>query len=154
MARNRFATFGTVWTFRTKRFRVSLELQRDNFYRYDGDDENGETQAALNSGEFVAFDSKVTVEFDGEEIAANYLGGSVYGADNVADFYTDHRSADPLNRNCTIMRKAWRGEGNPDAKVSICHYFPGMVQEAISAAREAMIERKREAASLPYIRGA
>jgi hypothetical protein len=147
MARNRFATFGTVWTFKTKRFRVSLDLQRDHSYRYDGEDENGETQAALNSGEFVAFDSKVTVEFDGEEIAADYLGGSVYGADNVANFYTEHRSADPLNRNCTIMRAANGGN------CSIGHYFPDLVRQAIGEAREAMQERKREAESLPYIRG-
>jgi hypothetical protein len=147
-------TFGKVWEFRTKRFSVSLTLERERGYRYDGDDENGETQAKLDAGEFVAFTSCVAVKFDGEEIAADWLGGSVYAEDDVADFYTAHRSADPMNRNCTIMRRAYRGENNPDAKISICHYFPGMVSEAIEQAREIMRERIAEAKALPYIRGA
>lgn len=116
MARNRNATFGRVWTFRTKRFAVELTLERDYSYSYDGEDENGETQAALDCGESVAFDSTVTVYLDGEEIAQDHLCGSVYGDEQVAEFYTAHRDPDPMNRNCSIMRAAWRGEGNPDAK--------------------------------------
>jgi len=75
MARNRYATFGTVWTFKSPRFTVSLELEPDWSYRYDGDDENGETQAALDAGELVAFNSIVTVELDGEVIGQDTLGG-------------------------------------------------------------------------------
>lgn len=147
-------TFGKVWQFRTARFAVTLTLARDYGYRYDGDDEDGGTQAALDSGELVAFDAKASVLFDGEEIASDYLCGSVYGADDVADFFTDHRSSDPMNRNCTIMRKAWKGEGNPEAKVSICHYFPDMVAAAIEEARTHMAALHSEAKALPYIRGA
>jgi hypothetical protein len=39
-----------------------------------------------------------------------------------------------MNRNCSIMRAA-RG-GN----VCICHYFPGMVAEAINAARKGVLK--------------
>ncbi|MER9833391.1 hypothetical protein NKJ28_00240 [Mesorhizobium sp. M0145] len=120
---------GTVWVHTTARFRVRLEIEPDFVYRYDGHDENGETQAKLDSGEYVAFDSAVIVELDGEEIARDSLGGSVYAADEIAEFWTAHRCSDPMNRNCSIMRAA-RG-GN----VSICHYFPGMISEAIDAAR-------------------
>lgn len=138
----------TVWKFKTKRFRVSLQIERERGYQYDGDDCDGETQAALDSGELIAFASRVIVEFEGEEIGADYLGGSIYEADNKAAFWQDHRSADPMNRNCSVMRKA-RGE-----HVVICHYFPDMVRLAIQEARETMRERIEEAQSLPYIRAA
>lgn len=120
---------GTVWVHATRRFRVRLEIEPDRSYCYDGDDENGETQAALDSGEYVAFDSALIVELDGQEIARDTLCGSVYGADNFAEFWTAHRDADPMNRNCSIMRAA---RGN----CSIGHYFPDMVRQAISEARQ------------------
>lgn len=123
-----------VWQFKTARFTVGLYLQRDRSYRYDGDDENGETQAALDSGEYVAFDSVVRVALDGETIAENHLGGSVYAAETVSEFWTAHRDPNPMNRNCAAMRLA--SGGSEDARVSICHYFPGMVSEAIADARE------------------
>lgn len=133
---------GTAWKFETARFTVRLELRRDFNYRYDGDDENGETQRKLYSGEYIAFDSRVIVELDGEEIASDSLGGSVYGRADYKDFFVDHRCSDPMNRNCTIMRAA-RGQN-----VVICHYFPGMVAEAIRQAREHL----RSTKPLPYIR--
>ena len=123
---------GTVWVFETARFQIRLEIERDWNYQYDGDDENGETQAALDSGEYVAFDSRVVIELDGIEIASDSLGGSIYVADDIADFWRAHRDADPLNRNCSVMRAA-RG-GN----VVICHYFPGMVAQAIDEARRVL----------------
>lgn len=122
--------FGKVWEFRTARFTVSLILEHDRGYRYDGDDEDGETQDALDSGDLVAFNSCVRVELDGETIAENWLHGSVYGAEEVAEFYSAHRDEDPMNRNCSIMR-AVRG-----ANVCICHYFPSMVAEACEEARD------------------
>lgn len=121
-----------VWQFKTDRFRVSLFVARDRNYRYDGDDEDGETQSKLDSGELVAFDSVVQVELDDKVIAENHLGGSVYAADEVSDFWTAHRDPDPMNRNCTTMRDAHPA----GPRVSICHYFPGMVSEAIAEARE------------------
>jgi hypothetical protein len=133
---------GTVWSFETARFTVRLDIERDWNHCYDGDDEDGETQAKLDSGEYVAFDSRVVVELDGEEIGVNYLGASVYGANDYSDFWTAHRGNDPMDRNCSVMRDA-RGHN-----VSICHYFPGMVKEAVSSARAflAKVPRMREGA--------
>lgn len=148
MARNKNATFGTVWTFKAGRFLVSLELERNFNYRYDGEDEDGATQAALDSGEFVAFDSTVIVEFEGEEIGRDSLCCSVYSASDFAAFFTDHRDIDAMNRNCSAMRAA-RGDN-----AVICHYFPDMVRQAIAEARDTIRARKAELESLPYIRAA
>ena len=76
-----------VWSFAIGRVEVSLEIDQEPNYRYDGDDEDGETQAAIDSGEFIAFSSKVCVEIDGEEIAADYLGGSVYEFGKESEFH-------------------------------------------------------------------
>lgn len=135
---------GNHWKFETARFTVSLRIERDHEYKYDGDDENGETQAALDSGEFVAFSSFVTVELDGEIVGQDALFGSVYALETFEDFWTAHRDANPMNRNSSIMRAAH------GSNVSICHYFPGMVSEAIAQAR-AKIKSRRP---LPYIRAA
>lgn len=118
-----------VWKFETARFAVRLMVAEDYGYQYDGDDPDGETQAKLDSGEYVAFDSAVIVEMDGVVIGRDALGGSVYSADEMADFWTDHRSADPMNRNCEAMRAARGG------RAVICHYFPGMVAQAVAEAR-------------------
>lgn len=127
----------TAWEFKTARFRVCLEIRQDLDYRYDGDDENGETQAGLDAGDFVAFDSLVRVFLDGVEVSSDSLGGSVYGVNDVAEFWTAHRGADPLDRNCSIMRAA-RG-----SNVCICHYFPEMVRQAIAAARATICNAPR-----------
>lgn len=132
---------GTKWQFNTARFSVRLELRRLQGYQYDGDDADGETQKALDAGKYVAFESRVVVEMDGEEIGSNSLYGSVYARDTVAEFWTGHRDPNPMNRNCTAMRLA-RG-GSADAPFCICHYFPGMVAEAISEARATLAGRKQ-----------
>ena len=126
---------GIVWSFETANFIVHLILDHDSYAKYDGDDEDGETQRKLDSGEYVMFESRVEVALkkdDHEEdiIGTSYLGGSVYELGREHEFWTAHRDPDPMNRNCSIMRAA-RGEN-----VSICHYFPGMVAEAIAEARE------------------
>lgn len=133
--------FGTVWTFKPKgsRFAVELRLVRDHGYMYDGDDPDGETQEKLDSGEFVAFDSIVRVSLDGREIAYDTLGGSVYAADEVAEFYQAHRTSAPEYRNTLAQKAAGRCIG---------HYFPDMVREAIRQARDVI----RDMPSVPYIR--
>lgn len=125
MARDRHNQFGTLWTFRSGRFLVGLTLEETPGYQYDGDDPDGETQAAIDSGEYVAFDSKVWVELDGEEIASDYLCGSVYA--DTQDFVSEHYGCRP------------KGYGA---------YFPDMVRQAIGEARDYL--RTRQAP--PYIR--
>lgn len=117
--RDKHNQFGRLWTFRTRRFTVSLILEQDYGYQYDGDDEDGETQAKLDSGEYVAFDSKVVVELDGNEIAAEYLGGSVYA--DTQDFVCEHYG---------LAAKSRADGCNYGA------YFPDMVRTAIAEARD------------------
>jgi hypothetical protein len=121
---------GIQWSFETARFTVELECTRDYRYRYDGDDPDGEVQTKLDTGEYIAFDSCVRVLLDGEEIGVDYLGGSVYDPETAHEFWTMHRSPDPMHRNCSIMRA--KNGGN----VCIGHYFPDMVSEAIREARK------------------
>lgn len=139
MANNfRFPT-AAAWSFNAGRFNVSLFVERARNYVYDGDDEGGETQAALDSGALVAFDSNVVVTLDGDEIGSDMLCGSVYAADSVPEFWTAHRDPDDSNRN-TLENKA--------RNVVIGHYFPDMVANAIEMARDTI--RNRPAA--PYVR--
>jgi hypothetical protein len=128
-------TYETVWQFNTKRLSVSLRVSPAQNYQYDGDDESGEVQEKLDSGEYVAFESAVIVELDGKEIAADYLGGSVYAWNNVHEFWTAHRDRDPMNRNCSIMRAAWSAKTGGQNNVGIGHYFPDMVRTACKEAR-------------------
>lgn len=131
---------GAVWEFRTKNFRVVLKIEREHNPIYDGDDEDGEVQSKLDDETYISFDSEVSVYFRDEDkpLASDYLGSSVYGWDDFPDFWRAHRSADPMNRNCEEMREV-RGPN-----CCIGHYFPDMVREAISAARDAWHERIRD----------
>lgn len=120
------------WQFKTRQFTVTLKTSREYGYRYDGDDPDGETQAKLDSGEYVAFSSFVTVEFDGKTIGEDSLHGSVYTADTMAEFWTAHRDPDTTNRNSFVRARDGslvRGD------VVICHYFPEMVRTACNEAR-------------------
>ena len=123
----------SAWKFKTARFIVELQINELDSFEYDGEDESGEIQAKLDSGEFVAFESLVTVRLkNGLLCGSDSLVGSVYAREDVKDFWTAHRDSDPLKRNCSIM-KAARG-----ANCSIGHYFPDMVSLAISEARETL----------------
>jgi hypothetical protein len=123
------------WTFHTAKLTVTLETERVHGYQYDGDDEDGQTQAMLDSGEYVAFDSRVTVSLTSDPdiiLGEDHLGSSVYCRDTMSDFWKGHRDPDPKNRNCSIGTAA---RGYPAV---ICHYFPEMVRIAISEARKAL----------------
>ena len=120
--------FETVWTFSTARFTVALEIMPEDMdpadsFQFDDDIE------AVRSGEVEWFQARVSVYCDGQRIAWDSLGGCAYKT--IQEFYTSHRDPDPMNRNCTIFRAV---PGNE--RTSICHYFPGMVSEAISEARK------------------
>lgn len=118
---------GDVWSHRTKRFRVALEVEPCDVSPSDHFDDK-EDIAAIHNGDVEWFNASVIVYLDGREVARDVLGCCAYRT--VAEFYTSHRDPDPLNRNCSIMRAA-RGDN-----VVICHYFPDMVREAVRYARE------------------
>lgn len=116
----------TMWQFTIGRFTIRAAIEPSCNPDLSWDDD-GETRAKLESGEWEAFDTRVTVSLNGAVIGQDTLCESIYA--DPADFFADHRSADPMNRNCSIMREA-RGDN-----VVICHYFPDMVRQAIGEAR-------------------
>lgn len=116
----------TVWEFNTARFRVALEIEPEEMdpaesFQFEEDIE------AVRSGAVEWFGARVSVYLDDTRIVWDYLGGCAY--ETVKEFYTSHRDADPMNRNCEAYR-AVRG-----SNACVCHYFPGMVSQAISEAR-------------------
>ena len=121
-----------VWSFETAKYRISLHIEPEYGYRYDGDDPDGEIQRKLDNGAYEMFNSTVKVIKNGHVVGTAYLGASVYDSNKIAEFWTAHRDPDPMNRNCSIMR-AKSGE-----KVNICHYFPDLVREAIAEARKTL----------------
>lgn len=116
----------SLWDFRTKHYHVACEVTHDDDADLSWADQ--ETLDDISEGRLTIYGMRVVVRKAGLEIAEDSLWGCVYK--NPSEFVTEHRSADPMNRNCSIMREA-RG-GN----VVICHYFPDMVSQAIRHARE------------------
>lgn len=123
-----------IWSFETANFKVAFEVSPEDMdpadsFQFDED------IAAVRNGDVDWFVAWVVVYGpDGEELAYDCLGGCAYKS--AREFHTGHRDPDPMNRNCSLMRAA-RGEN-----VSICHYFPGMVSEAIAEARREIDRRK------------
>lgn len=105
----------TLRVINTARFSVSLTWD----YEWDKPDtswdETGETERQLQSGELVSYIFSVTVYLDGNEIAYQCLGDSIYG--DPEDFAREHMSGDGCNGKA---------------------YFPQMVREAIREARAAV----------------
>ena len=121
----------TVWTFDTPNFRVALEVEPEAMDPADSF-EFPEDIEAVRSGAVEWFVASVVVYAGDDpdsltEIGRNSLGGCAYRT--VEEFYTSHRDRDPLSRNSSLMRAAKGGN------VSICHYFPDMVRQAVGMAR-------------------
>lgn len=116
-----------MYRFETANFVIRAVIVPDDEYEAD----DAETRENLDSGLWQVFGTIVTVtcKANGHVLSEDSLWGSVYS--DPSEFFTAHRDSDPMNRNCSAMRAARGG------KVSICHYFPGMVSEAIHGAREA-----------------
>lgn len=130
------ATPSQAWRFETAHFVVVATIEQD----YDVDisfDETSETLEKLQSGEWQAFATIVTVyaKASGAKLGSDALYGSIYA--EPREFFTEHRCADPLNRNSSIMRAA-HGEST-----AICHYFPEMVREAIRETRKSVVNLPR-----------
>jgi hypothetical protein len=118
-----------MWEFKTANFVIRALIEPDDDLDLSWDD-SGETAANLNSGLWEAFQTEITVSFRGTEIAADYLGGSVY--ERPADFFKEHYG---------LAAKSRADGCNYGA------YFPDMVRTAIGEARKAL-------AAMPKIRAA
>jgi hypothetical protein len=116
-----------VWSFSIGRVELTLEIEQEPDYQYDGDDEDGETQRKIDCGDYVAFRSTVRCYIDSMEMGRDDLGGSVYEFGKESEFWTAHRTSLPEYRNTLAQREAKRCVG---------HYFPDMVRTAIDEARE------------------
>jgi hypothetical protein len=119
-----------MYEFSIGRFTIAADITPSTDLDLSWDD-TGETRDGLERGTLEAFDTKVSVSCNGVEIASDWLCESIYS--DPAEFFSDHRDRDPMNRNCSVMRAA-NGQN-----VSICHYFPGMISAAITQARQWMV---------------
>lgn len=112
----------TLWTFRTRNFRVTLECDYDND-SHDRSWADEETLSNLNDGTWASYLFKVAVyDASGAEIGADYLGDSIY-ADPLE--FIDHRECGRANREHAAAGRAGRCGS----------YFTDMVHEAIRQAR-------------------
>lgn len=121
----------TVWEFNTAKFRITLEILPEDMDPADSFEFDEDIEAVRND-DVEWFSAKVAVYFKGVEIASDHLGGCAYNS--IEEFYTSHRDANPLNRNCQAFR-AVHGENSV-----IGHYFPDMVRQAIGEARKVAAE--------------
>lgn len=106
-----------MYTFQTKNFIVRAYIEPDEDLDLSWD-EDGEVAEKLDTGEYEAFQTTVVVEYKGQKISADYLGGSIYA--NPADFFKEHIG---------LAAKSRADGCNYGA------YFPDMVKEAIAGAR-------------------
>lgn len=142
--RDLFKNLDPIWQFDTPNFRVCLFVEPENVNPADHFSDKRDIAYARRGGAHW-FHATVAVYFgddsDNLELIAWYsLGCCSYRS--FKDFYAGHRDPDPMNRNCTIMRAA-RGDN-----VVICHYFPGMVSQAIGEARAALARQQAKLCGL------
>jgi hypothetical protein len=90
--------YETVWSFKTLNFTVELSVAPEDT------DPAPEDVEAIHDGRVEWFQARVQVYYDGLAIGSDYLGACAYTS--VREFFAAHRDPDPMNRNCTIMRRA------------------------------------------------
>lgn len=134
-----------LWSFTTKHYAVALFAEEEDLDPADSFSDKRDVRyakAAYRYGNWEKpsrwFMAVVAVYLDGRRIGMDILGGCSYKS--FHEFYAGHRDKDPLNRNCTIMRRAKTGD--PAGKISIGHYFPDMVREAITNARVTLAKHR------------
>lgn len=117
-------SLGIMREFNTARFRVIADAIEEGDVDLSWDD-TGDVRAGLESGEFIVFIARVRVYCDGEEIAADYLGGCIY---RDFDAFMDHKECGRQNKE-----HAAKGESGRCGS-----YFHDMIREACSEARKAL----------------
>lgn len=126
----------TIREFNTAQFRVVVDAVPD----YTGDcglpDDDGETLAKIESGEYLVFTARARVLHKTlGEIASDYLGACIYS--DPADFQ-DHRE-------CAKYTRELQATHGPN---HVCgSYFASMVSTVCREARERLREMR-----LPYVR--
>ena len=113
----------TLWQFKTRNFTIQWRVSPCSVLDLSWD-ETGEVREKLESGVYTAFDSEMRVLHNGIEIAADYLGQSIY--ENPEDF-RDHIG----------LAKKSREDGR-----NYGSYFADMVREAIREARTHLRDTK------------
>lgn len=114
-----------VWTFKTAKYRVTLDLSPSDLNTLT----SGQRRR-IEAGRVAVFDATVSVRrHTGALVSRECLYDCEYATDDVPDFWKSHYKSDYTNRNCSLMR-AERGDN-----VVIMHYFPDMVRMACREAR-------------------
>ena len=113
-----------MYTFNVGRFSIYADIEPSSDLDLSWDD-SGEVREKLDSGEFYAFDTRVSVWLNGAMIGSDWLCGSIYA--DPADFFSEHIG---------LAIKSRADGCNYGA------YFPGMVKEAIAEARQWLADAK------------
>lgn len=127
-------------TFTTANFRVVLSCTEDDDLDLSWD-ETGEVAEKLESGEWTNFLFRVAVHGPTGELAADYLGGSIYA--DPTDFM-DHRK-------CGLLNRVYAAEGKT---VRCGGYFSDMVGRACDEARKEWERVSRRVAGTGLLRAA
>lgn len=115
-----------VWTFETARFEVALILSSCDMDPRGQFSDERDVDAILN-GECEWFDAEVRVtdKATGTILGRDTLGCCAYK--NAAEFYEPHWKSPAEGRNTLAMKAK---------NTVVCHYFPGMVSQAVRDARQ------------------
>ena len=119
------STWNNLRTWNTAHFCVTLDWTWEDYPDLSWDD-TGEVTAKLESGEYGNYTFRVRVTCDGREVAADYLGNSIYA--DPMEFAREHLGLAALRRE--------------HGKNYGC-YFTDMMHNAISEARKALCNPPR-----------
>ena len=131
---------GALWSFETARYTVAFFALEEDADPADLMDNNNEIERIRNSSNPAGWFCAAIGVYDehGKLIGSDYLGACSYGS--FREFYSDHRNSNQAHRNCSVQQWYSRKDGRKlksprRTKYVVCHYFPGMVREAISEAK-------------------
>lgn len=118
---------GRIRAFHTERFTVVADAYYED-EPVDVDDD-GETQRAVDRGDYLHFRVHVRVMYKGRTIGEDHLGGCIY--ESISAFM-DHKECGKQNRE-------WEAQGKEGRCGS---YFTDMIHEAIREARKTLADVK------------
>lgn len=117
---------GVIRKFETRNFQVIVDALEEQDLDLSFD-EDGSTEAGLESGQYIAFVARARVLFNGFELASDYLGNCIY--ESLQDFM-DHRACGQQNRE--YEAKGIQGRCGS--------YFTDMVHTVCTDARKELIK--------------